>query len=212
MIRDTISTEAARRLYDRLGARYDWAEPYEGRAKMRALEALDLAPGQQVLDVGVGTGKEHVRIQDAVTPGGRAFGLDLSRAMLDVTRARTVAPLCQADARHLPFPTASLDRLFSVYVLDLIPASDLPGLLAEFRRVLRPGGRMVLASLTEGVNLPSRAFVALWKMAYAVNPIVCGGCRPLELSGLVGEVGFSQVSREVVVQLGIPSEVLIATR
>jgi len=212
MIRDTLSAEAARRLYDRLGARYDWAERYESRAKTQALEALALAPGQTALNIGVGTGKEHARIQDAVMPGGRAFGLDLSLVMLRLAAGRTGAPLCQADARHLPFPTASVDRLYSAYVLDLIAAPDLPGLLAGFRRVLKPGGRMALVTLTEGVNLPSRAFVALWKTVYAVSPIVCGGCRPLELSAMVGGVGFSQIRREVVVQFGVPSEVLLAIR
>ena len=210
MTHDTITTEAARRFYDRVGARYDWAEFYESRAKSQALDWLDLEPGQQVLNVGVGTGKEHRRLQSAVAPGGFALAVDLSWVMLRLTQARTGAPICQADARALPFATASFDRLYSAYVLDLIPTRELPDLLTGFRRVLKSEGQLVLVSLTEGVDMPSRALVAIWKGIYAVSPVVCGGCRPLRLSGMVREAGFRLLRHEVMVQLGVPSEVVVA--
>ncbi|RME76158.1 MAG: methyltransferase domain-containing protein [Chloroflexi bacterium] len=210
MIKNTISPEAARRFYDRLGAGHDRAEMYESRAKQVGLERLALSPGLRLLNVGVGTGKEHRLLVDGVGPTGLPAGIDLSPVMLRLTRDRTAAPLCQADARRLPFRSGAFDRLFSAYVLDLIPLDDLPGLLAEMRRVLRPGGRLVLVSLTEGVNLPSRAIVGLWKLLYAASPVACGGCRPVQLAGLVRQAGFQQVSREVVVQLAVPSEVITA--
>jgi demethylmenaquinone methyltransferase/2-methoxy-6-polyprenyl-1,4-benzoquinol methylase len=212
VIEETISPEAARRFYDRLGQGHDWAERYEGRAKKLALARLDLSPGQRVLNVGVGTGQEHAQIQSAVTPDGLAFGLDLSPVMLKLTQDRLGVPLCEANAGRLPFTHASFDRLFSTYVLDLISAAQLPSLLTEFHRLLKPGGRLALVSLTEGVTLPSKILVGLWKMAYAVSPVACGGCRPVQLAGLVGQAGFSQVEREVVVQLGIPSEIIVARR
>jgi demethylmenaquinone methyltransferase/2-methoxy-6-polyprenyl-1,4-benzoquinol methylase len=212
MIEETIPPEAARRFYNRLGQGHDWAERYEGRAKKLALAKLGLSPGQQVLNIGVGPGREQVQIEQAITPNGVGFGLDLSPVMLRLTQRRTDALLCEGDTRRLPFASARFDRIFSGYVLDIIGAADLPGLLAEFRRVLRPGGRLVLVSLTEGVNLPSRLLVGLWKAAYAVSPVSCGGCRPVQLAGLVKEAGFSPVEREVVVQLGVPSEVIVAER
>jgi len=211
MIEETISTKAAQRFYDRLGAGHDWAEFYEGRAKQVGLERLNLAPGQRLLNVGVGTGKAHAQLKTAVTPEGATFGLDLSAVMLKLAYSRTNTPMCRADARRLPFAPASFDRLISTYVLDLLPARHLPALLAGFCRVLKPGGRMVLVSLTEGVDMPSRALVALWKAVYAVSPIACGGCRPVQLAPLVQQAGFNQVQREVIVQLGIASEVVVAT-
>lgn len=210
MIDRTISTEAARRFYDWLGRGHDWAEFYESRAKNTALARLELAPGQQVLNLGAGTGMEHQKLVDALQPGGDAFGLDLSPVMLRLAYQRTSAPLCRADVRRLPFAPASFDRLYSAYVLDLIPLADLPGLLAGCRRVLKPGGRLVLVSLTEGVDPPSRLLVGLWKLIYKASPIACGGCRPVQLAGLVQQAGFSKVEREVVVQLGVPSEVIVA--
>ena len=210
MIEETISPEAAQRYYNRLGQGHDWAERYEGRAKKLALTKLELSPGQQVLNIGVGTGHAQIQIERAISPGGAAFGLDLSPVMLHLTQQRTNTPLCEGDACRLPFANARFDRLFAAYVLDLIGADNLPGLLAECRRVLRSGGRLVLVSLTEGVNLPSRLLVGLWKAAYAVSPVACGGCRPVQLTGFVQTAGFSRVDREVVVQLGVPSEVIVA--
>ncbi|MFP4439605.1 MAG: class I SAM-dependent methyltransferase [Chloroflexaceae bacterium] len=212
MIPDTISTNAARHFYDRLGARQDWSARYESRAKVHALELLAPAPGQQVLNVGVGTGREQTMLQAAVAPGGAVVGLDLSPVMLQLTQRRTGSPLCEADARSLPFASASFDRLLSTYVLDLLPAADLPHLLADFRRVLKPGGRVALVSLTEGIDGSSRMLMGLWKLFYTLRPAALGGCRPLQLAGMVCQAGFCQVTREVVVQLGMPSEVVIATR
>jgi len=212
IIEDTISATTARRINDRLGRAYDWAERYEGRAKELALAGLELAAGQRVLNVGVGTGHEQSQLQISVTPGGLSVGLDISPIMRAITRARTRAALCGGDARQLPFADGCFDRLFSAYTLDLIPYRDLPKLLAEFHRVLRPGGRMALVSLTEGIDRPSHAFVAAWKLVYRVSPIACGGCRPLQLPRLVQQAGFRQARREVVVRLGVPSEVLSAVR
>jgi ubiquinone/menaquinone biosynthesis C-methylase UbiE len=212
IINDTISATTARRIYDRLGWAYDWAERFESRAKERALAWLELAAGQRVLNVGVGTGHEQAQLQTCVTPGGLTVGLDLSPIMRAITHARTRAALCGGDARQLPFADGCFDRLFSAYTLDLIPYRDLPKLLAGFQRVLRPGGRMVLISLTEGIDRPSRVLVAAWKLLYRVSPTICGGCRPLQLSGLVQQAGFHQLRQEVVVQGGVPSEVLSAVR
>ena len=154
--------------------------------KTRALDLLAPTPGGRVLNVGVGTGKEHAHIAAAVGTEGVAVGLDVSPVMLRLTRARTGTPVCLGDARRLPYASASFDCVFAAYVLDLLPAPDLPALIHDFRRVLVPGGRLVMVTLTEGVDRTSRALMALWKRIYAISPEGCGGCRPLQLAGLVG--------------------------
>ncbi len=212
MIEETISPQAAQRFYDTLGAGHDRAEIYEGKAKQQGLALLSPQSGQWLLNVGVGTGKEHALLQSAVAPNGQAFGLDLSPVMLRLAYSRTGTPLCRGNAAALPYPAATFDCLFSSYLLDLLPMTILPQLLANFYRVLKPGGRLVLVSLTEGVDIPSWALVAVWKAAYAVSPIACGGCRPLQLTSMVEAAGFINVQREVVVQLAVPSEVIVANK
>jgi len=207
----TISRAQARQAYDTLGAGLDRAARFEARAGAHALATLDLKPGQRALQIGVGTGKAQLTIARAVAPGGHAFGLDLSRVMLRLTRGRCAAPLCAGDATALPFAARSFDRLYCAYLLDLLPADDLPRALAEFARVLRPTGRLALISLTEGVDLPSRLFVAAWKLRFRLAPQSLGGCRPLQLRPLVERAGFIVERREIIIQRGFPSEIAVAT-
>lgn len=207
-----LSTPAAQRFYDRIGHRYDWFEFYEAKAKARAHQALDLAPGQKVLSVGVGTGKGLSLIKRAISPEGTGFGLDISPVMLSLTKERTSAPVCLADARQLPYRSQSYDRILAAYVLDLLPESDLADLLAGFHRVLKSSGIMVIIALTEGVDRFSKTLVATWKSVFAINPALCGGCRPLQLLKLVQRADFESVEREVIVQMGIPSEIIRAVK
>ncbi len=206
-----ISRDEVQRLYDRLGTRLDWNHRFESAAKRRTMDLLQLAPGQRVLNVGVGTGKDHVQLRRAVQVGGMAIGVDISPVMLRLAASRG-AYAVRADARRLPFPDQSFDRLWSTYVLDLIPDDDLPGVLAEFRRVLKPGGRVALASRTEGVTLTSRMLMGIWKRVYHMAPKLTVGCRPLDLSKLVASAGLQVIERAVIMQRALPTEVLAAVR
>lgn len=210
MIDQTISVDAARRVYNRLGMRLDAAERYEAHAKSKALRLLATRPNQRILHVGLGTGKEHAQLDQMVSPDGGVVGIDLSRTMLDLTRSQIDTPLCEGNAASLPFADASFDRIFSAYMLDLIDITGILQVLAEFRRVLKPDGRMVLVSLTEGVSLSSRMFVALWKLGYAINPHALGGCRPIRLTESVQRTEFTLVTQTVVVQNRFPSEIVVA--
>jgi demethylmenaquinone methyltransferase/2-methoxy-6-polyprenyl-1,4-benzoquinol methylase len=210
MEQDTLSSDSAKRIYNLLGPFYEWFEFYEGQAKSRALELLQLAPGQSVLNAGMGTGKQHLEIQTRIGPNGVAHGFDLSPRMAHIAHARAGSPVCEADVHHLPYASQGFDRLYSAFVLDLIPSMDLLSVLAEYKRVIKPDGLAVVLSMTEGVSLPSKAFVSAWKLAYAVSPFACAGCRPLELLPLAEKAGFRSIRREVIVQLGVPSEILVA--
>ncbi len=207
-----LPTPAIRRLYDRLAPTYDWLTAYEARAVRRGIELLDLRPGLVALNVGAGTGREHQRIIRGVSPGGSALGIDIAFHMLNITRRRTGGIVCQGDAAALPFRDSCADRLFASYLLDLIPTGALGRTLDEFRRVLKPDGRLVVVSLTEGSGPFSRLVIRLWNALYAISPTLCGGCRPLRLSALLVDAGWSCEYRETLVQLGVPAEIVVASR
>ncbi len=208
MIEHTIAHHEARDIYNQLGSGLERAQRFERQAKAQALALLELEAGQRVLHVGVGTGLEHAHIQAALGTQGLAVGYDLSRGMLQLTGQHGPSALCEGDALRLPFHRHSFERIFSAYMLDLLAGNDMPIVLSEFRRVLKPTGRLVLVSLTEGIDRPSRLFVAGWKLVYRLSPQRLGGCRPIQLSGLLTEAGFC-VERRVLVQRGFPSEVLV---
>ena len=106
----------------------------------RSYELLGVAPGTAVVDVGCGAGRA---VAEMAEQGARAVGLDPDEQMISVARERYAdGDFRLADAYELPFPDGSLDghRAEKVYhVLD-----DPARALAEARRVLAPGGRIVL--------------------------------------------------------------------
>jgi SAM-dependent methyltransferase len=102
-----------------------------------ALEALGLAPGAALLDVGCGTGAPLARVIAGFAPR-LAVGVDRSAAHL--ARARAIAPVVHADGARLPYATGTFDAVVMRFVLRHAPSPR--ALIDEAARVLRPGGRL----------------------------------------------------------------------
>jgi demethylmenaquinone methyltransferase/2-methoxy-6-polyprenyl-1,4-benzoquinol methylase len=107
--------------------------------------ALAATSGDPVLDLGCGTG----RLGMLLAARHSVIGLDVSRAMLQQARRRSAGRLglIQGSAFRLPFRDASLGGVASAFVLRNL--DDLPRTFAELARVVRPGGGLALADITE---------------------------------------------------------------
>lgn len=126
-----------------------WAEMQEaldrqlaplGRAAMAALAPR---PGERLLDVGCGAGQTTLELAAAVAPGGEVVGLDISRPLLEVARARPPAAgvsFLEGDAQTHPFEPASFDGAFSRFGVMFF--ADPPAAFANIRGALKPGGRL----------------------------------------------------------------------
>lgn len=116
--------------------------------RRRVLEALAPEPGERILDIGSGPGLLAGELARAVGPNGSVAGIDLSENMLALARELPTqqpgAPIAfsSADATELPFPAGSFDAVLSTQVYEYVP--DMKSALAEARRVLRPGGRLLI--------------------------------------------------------------------
>jgi arsenite methyltransferase len=116
------------------------------RRRKLVYEALGARPGDRVLDVGCGPGFYSRELLDQVGPNGSVTGVDQSPQMLAAARRRSEgfgnARFAQGDATAPPVESGGFDRALSVQVLEYV--EDVAAALAEMRRALRPGGRVVI--------------------------------------------------------------------
>jgi ubiquinone/menaquinone biosynthesis C-methylase UbiE len=120
-------------------------------AGLRGLDLTMFPPrdGMEVLDVGCGTGLQLASYQHA---GCRVSGIDASPAMLAAARRRLgdTAALRLGDAARLPWPDRAFDLVLASTVLHEMPSGVRVATLGEMRRVLRPGGRVLLTDFEAG--------------------------------------------------------------
>ncbi len=213
-----LTHDQARAFYDRFGARQDRQHFYEDAAVEEMLRHLALDEARFVFEFGCGTGRlAETLMREHLPEHARYLGVDVSATMVALARERLApfadrATVRQTDgAPRLDLADACADRFIATYVLDLLSEEDIRSVLAEAHRVLAPGGRLGLASLTHGTTLASRLVVKGWTLLHRMNPALVGGCRPLALETCVGE-GWDVRRRATVVRFGVPSEVLVAVR
>lgn len=120
-----------------------------GRMHARMADVAELDPAHEVLDIGCGTGNLLRRLGEH-SPGVRLIGVDpdpraLALARRKARRAGVVVRFEQGFAQQLPVPDATLDRVFSSLMFHHLDPATKDAMLGEVRRVLRPGGVLVLA-------------------------------------------------------------------
>lgn len=163
-------------------------------------------PGERVLDVATGPGEPAVTLARLVGPTGRVVGIDLAERMVDLARERAKAAQadnCEfhaMDAERLTLPDASFDLVTCRFGLQIVTDPDRA--IAEAKRVLKPGGRLVATVWGPGERVPA-IHVIIEPMlenaepdenGYLPTPYEMGG--PDELVGILTKAGFREAGEE----------------
>lgn len=156
-----------------------------------------LHPGEVVLDLGSGAGLDVLLSARRVSPGGHAYGVDMTDEMLALAndnKAKAAienATFLKGTIEAIPLADASVDVVISNCVINL--AADKPAVLKEAFRVLKPGGRLAVSDMVEVEPLPAavKAAVDAWAGCVA-------GTIPVEeYRAAVRAAGFREPAIEV---------------
>jgi ubiquinone/menaquinone biosynthesis C-methylase UbiE len=158
--------------------------------RQRAITLAHLAPGEQVLEVGCGTGTLALEVARRVGTTGRVVGIDpgaqqIARARAKAARRHVPVEFQIGVIEQLPFPDQTFDVAFSILMMHHLPTGVQRQGLAEIARVLRPGGRLVIADFTRTSGRQGR-----------LAPLHAGGSDFHKLATLITEAGFLEVSTE----------------
>jgi arsenite methyltransferase len=159
-----------------------------------------LSPGEVVLDLGSGGGIDVLLSAGRVSPGGRAYGLDMTDEMLELARENRRkagvenAEFLKGEIEDIPLPADHVDVVISNCVINLSTAKE--RVIGEAFRVLKPGGRFAVSDMVfpgDKSEIPAEVMrsVELW------SGCVSGALEKGEYEALLREAGFEDVSVEV---------------
>lgn len=200
-----------RRTWNESAAHYDPIERQLDRYNEALLRHAAPQQGERVLDVATGAGQPALSLAPLLGVRGRVLGIDLSEAMIERARARAARERVGnvsfevMDAERLLLADESVDLVTSRFGVQIVTDPD--AMLAEARRVLRPGGRIALAVWASGERCPIMDTIIgpLVEEAepdetgYLPTPYEMGGAG--ELVGRLQEHGFRGASEERVTRL-----------
>lgn len=173
-------------MFDSSAQHYDWINGMMSlgsgeRYRRQALARADLEPGMKVLDVGAGTGVVSLIAQQMVTDSGMVIAHDPSRGMLEQASNSGVTRAVQGLGESLPYADNSFDRVTMGYALRHV--ADLRMLFAEFARVLKPGGKLLVLEITRPENVVVRGILRVYMRAIVptITRVLRGSAEAQEL-------------------------------
>jgi demethylmenaquinone methyltransferase/2-methoxy-6-polyprenyl-1,4-benzoquinol methylase/phosphoethanolamine N-methyltransferase len=165
------------------------------------LDLAALRPGESVLDVGCGTGGLALGAARRVGSTGTVWGIDaapemIEEARLKARRAGQPVQFAVQPVEAMSFPNATFDVVLSSLMMHHLPGDLRPRALAEIRRVLRPGGRIVVIDL-QPISRPLRPWEPGWMITKLHRMQTRSDARPradgAPLASILREAGFTAV-------------------
>jgi demethylmenaquinone methyltransferase/2-methoxy-6-polyprenyl-1,4-benzoquinol methylase len=216
VLRVLQTKDVTRQYYNKIAKVYDLlSEEAEQPMRESGVEKLASRPGEKILEVGFGTGHCLVEIARAVGPHGKALGIDISDNMVSLAQElinreglSERSMLQRGDAEQLPYEADSLDGIFFSFTLELFDTPELPKVLSECKRVLRPGGRIVVVAVSrEGKH---GAMLNLYEWTHKHFPNLMD-CRPIYVRRALEAASFTIKDADVK-SMWVPVEIVRAEK
>ncbi len=208
------SREETRCAYNRMSRFYGLISSGSEKRFVKAAIERYLEPrrGERILEPGFGAGQALAAIAGMVGDEGRVYGIDISDGMVEVALGRLRrkglaerAELIRGDAAAMPYEDAFFDGVFMSFTLELFDAPEIPVVLAECLRVLKPGGRLCVACMSNQGKHGAMMRLYLW--AYRRFPGFAD-CRPIFARRFIEEAGFVVAACEIMSMWWLPVEIV----
>jgi demethylmenaquinone methyltransferase/2-methoxy-6-polyprenyl-1,4-benzoquinol methylase len=206
-----ISREQTRQNYDRMSRWYDLFASSERTFTETGLQILGVQEGECVLEIGFGTGHSLAMMTRQAGESGLVAGVELSAGMIEVARKRTQvdvpersAQMIQGDGTTLPFAPHSFDAVFLSFTLELFSNDEIPVVLRECHRALKPEGRLGVVSLAKQDVLACR----LYEWGHERWPVLLD-CRPIQVRESLEAGDFRVQAAKVQTMWGLPVEIVL---
>jgi demethylmenaquinone methyltransferase/2-methoxy-6-polyprenyl-1,4-benzoquinol methylase len=207
----------ARQYYDRISRIYDYLTgAFERKFAERALDRLAVSEGESVLEIGFGSGHCLQLIAEQIGETGTAHGIDISPGMLGVSQRRLNkaglldrVQLYTGDAVNLPYSDCIFDAVFMSFTLELFDTGDIPLVIEEISRVLKPGGRLGVVSMSQEYGRP--LILRLYEFAHTRWPKYAD-CRPIYAARSLRDAGYEIKIKEKAGLFGLPNEIAVAVK
>jgi demethylmenaquinone methyltransferase/2-methoxy-6-polyprenyl-1,4-benzoquinol methylase len=216
ILRVLQSKDETKGFYNKIARFYDlMAERSEGPICRMGLRMLAAKPGERVLEIGFGTGHALVELAKAVGPTGKVHGMDLSDQMVKIARGRlskaNLAKRCQltsGDAAKLPYADESMDAVFMSFTLELFDTPEIPTVLAECKRVLKPGGRLGVIGMSK--DGPDEPLIEVFQWTHKHFPNYLD-CRPIYVKQAIERADF-EIHKMLRKHMWIPVEIVLGIK
>lgn len=208
------SKDEAEKAYSRMSRTYDlFAGTSEAKYRDMALKHLNIKAGEVVLEIGFGTGHTLKQMARLAVENGKIYGIDISSGMLKVAEKRlrkadllNRVELTCGDAVSLPYQDNIFDAVFMSFTLELFDTPEIPIILNEIRRVLKPMGRLGIVSMSKGNG--SSGMVKLYEWTHRKFPKYAD-CRPIYVEQSIKGASFGIQHKEIKKLFGLPVEIVI---
>ena len=180
------------------------------------MKNLAVKEGENVLEIGFGTGDALINLSQSVGDSGKVYGIDISEGMLEVTKSKLEKEgllertrLVLGDAFKLPFDDEFFDVLFMSFTLELFDTPEIPELLAECKRVLKIGGRIGVVAISE--KDVDNVMTKLYKWVHMKFPSYVD-CRPIYTKQELEKSGFTIMRLDDFSMWELPVDVVVAKK